>query len=58
MDDMFFYNYQCCMKKHCITDDINNIPSNEEDEVELDDGVRKGYDLGIGDKYATTDRED
>lgn len=58
VDDMFFYDYQCCTKKHGITDDIHNIPSNEDDEVELDYGVRQGYDLGIGEKYATIDRED
>ena len=39
MDDMFFSDYQCCMKKHDITNYIHNIPLNEEDEVELDDGV-------------------
>lgn len=22
VDEMFFYGYQCCMKKHGITDDI------------------------------------
>ena len=46
------------MKKHGITDDIHNILSNEKDEVELDDGVRQGYDLGIGDRYVTINRED
>ena len=39
VDDMFFSDYQCCMKKHDITNYIHNIPLNEEDEVELDDGV-------------------
>ena len=39
VDDMFFSDYQCCMKKHDITNYIPNIPLNEEDEVELDDDV-------------------
>lgn len=40
VDDMFFYGYQWCMKKHNITNDISNIPSKGEDETELDDGAR------------------
>ena len=39
VDDMFFYDYHCCMKRHDITDDILNIPSNDEDEAMLGEGV-------------------
>ena len=39
VDDMFFYDYHCCMKRHDITDDILNIPSNNEDEVMLGERV-------------------
>ena len=35
VDDMFFYDYWCCMKKHSITNDIPNIPSDEENDVVL-----------------------
>ena len=52
MDDTFFYDYQCCMKKPDI------ISSNENDEVELDDGVEQGDDLRMGDEFATIDHED
>ena len=51
-DDMFFYDYQCCMKKPDI------ISSNEKDEVELDDGVEQGDDLRMGDEFAVIDHED
>lgn len=37
MDDMFFYDYHCCMKKHGITHDIPSIPSDNDDEVVLGD---------------------
>ena len=57
-DDMFFYDYQCCMKKPDIIDDIPNISSNEEDEVELDDGVGQEDDLRMGDESAAIDHED
>ena len=29
---MFFYGYQCCMKKHGITNDTPNFPSNDEND--------------------------
>ena len=32
VDDMFFYGYQCCMKKHGITNDTPNFPSNDEND--------------------------
>ena len=29
---MFFYDYQCCIKKHDIGNDTLNFPSDNEDE--------------------------
>lgn len=31
VDDMFFFGYQCCIRKNDITQDIPNYPSNEDD---------------------------
>ena len=58
MDDTFFYDYQCCMKKYEITDDIPNIPSYGKDEAELDDGVGQGESSRAGNKSIATSRED
>ncbi|KAJ9703113.1 hypothetical protein PVL29_004753 [Vitis rotundifolia] len=33
VDDMFFYGYRCCMKKHDITQDTPNYPLDEENEA-------------------------
>lgn len=33
VDDMFFYEYRCCMRKHGIINDIPSILS--DDEVEM-----------------------
>ena len=55
---MFFYDHQCCMKKHGMTNDIPNIPSDEEDEVGLDDGARQGDGSEARGGSATTNRED
>ena len=30
-DEMYFFGYHCCMKKHGIMHDIPSIPSDEED---------------------------
>lgn len=30
VDEMFFFDYQCCMKKNGITQDIPNYPSDDE----------------------------
>ena len=35
VDDMFFYNYHCYMKKHGITDDIPSIMLDDKKEVML-----------------------
>ena len=32
VDDMFFYGYQCCMKKHGIAKDTPNLSSNDEND--------------------------
>ena len=32
VDDMFFYGYQCCMKKHGIAQDNPSFPSDDKDE--------------------------
>lgn len=32
VDDMFFYGYQCCMKKHDIANDAPSFPSNDEED--------------------------
>ena len=31
VDDMFFFGYQCCIRKNDITHDIPSYPSNDED---------------------------
>ncbi|KAJ9678868.1 hypothetical protein PVL29_020918 [Vitis rotundifolia] len=33
VDDMFFFGYRCCMKKHGITQDTPNYPSDDEDKA-------------------------
>ena len=42
------------MMKHGIIDVIPNIPSNNEVEVELEDGVSQGDGLEVRNKFATT----
>ena len=32
VDDMFFYGYQCCMKKHGIANDTPNLSFNDEND--------------------------
>ncbi|KAL6340063.1 hypothetical protein AAG906_038898 [Vitis piasezkii] len=32
VDDMFFYDYRCCIKKHGIANDIPSFPFDDEDE--------------------------
>lgn len=60
VDDMFFYGYCFCMKKHDITDDILSIPSNDENEALLGQGVRQGDGLAMGEgsTIANTDALD
>ncbi|RVW90562.1 hypothetical protein CK203_030966 [Vitis vinifera] len=33
VDDMFFFNYRCCMKKHGIKRDVPSIPPGEENKL-------------------------
>lgn len=44
VDDMFFYSYWCCMKKHGITQDTSSFSSDDEDEV-LNDLTQRGGDV-------------
>lgn len=44
VDDMFFFGYQCCMKKHGITQDTPNYPSDDEDTT-VDDPAREYGDI-------------
>ena len=37
VDVMFFYDYQCCIKKHGIANDTHNFPSNDEENESLGD---------------------
>lgn len=41
VDDMFYYEYSYYMRKHEITDDISNIPC--DDEVKLGEDVQVAY---------------
>lgn len=50
VDDMSFYSYRCCMKKHDIIDDIPSIPSNKEDEAILREGAKLGDDSIVGNR--------
>ena len=46
VDDMFFFNYQCCMRKNNITQDIPNCLSDEENATVS--GPAQGYkDLDV-----------
>lgn len=33
VDDMIFFDYRCCMKKHSITQDTPNYPLDDENTV-------------------------
>ena len=33
VDDMFFFDYRCCMKKHDIKRDVPSIPPGEEKKL-------------------------
>lgn len=46
------------MKKHVITDDIPSIPSDKEDEANLDEGVGQGDDSGVENRSIATCHED
>lgn len=46
VDDMFFYGYRCCIKKHGIAQDTPNFPSDDEDEGVGDPTRGEGYASG------------
>lgn len=47
---MFFYGYRCYMKKHDITNNILNIPSDDDgDGVVLENGSTVRDDSTVGD---------
>ena len=58
VDDMFFYDYRCCMGKHNITDNIPSIPSEEEDEAILGKRAKQENDWAMGNGFATTNHDD
>ena len=58
VNDIFFYDYCCYMKKHDITDDIPSIPSDEENEANLGEEAEQGDDLTMGDKSVVTGHDD
>ena len=33
VDEMYFFGYRCCMKKHGIKQDVPSIPPGEEDKL-------------------------
>ena len=46
VDDMFFFSYQCCMRKNDITQYIPNYPSDEEDAA-ADGPTQKDKDSDV-----------
>lgn len=60
---MFFYGYHYCMKKHAITDDIPNIPFDDEDETmlgekaEQGEGAKQSEISTMGEDFAATDND-
>lgn len=45
VDEIFFYGYSCCIRKHENIDDIISIPS--------DDEVKQGKDASVADGHDT-----
>ena len=41
---MFFYNYQCCIRKNNITQDIPTYPSDDEENATISDLAQKDKD--------------
>ena len=44
VDEMFFYNYQCCIRKNNITQDIPTYPSDDEENATISDLAQKDKD--------------
>ena len=51
VDDMFFYGYWCCMKKHDIANDTHNFPYDDGDDEFLG-GLAQGDRPTPGDRHA------
>lgn len=58
VDDMFFYDYRCYMRKHGIIDDIPNIPLDEENETILGEKIVQGDNLVVENKSTTIGHDD
>ena len=41
---MFFYNYQCCIRKNNITQDIPTYPSDDEENATISDLAQRDKD--------------
>lgn len=53
---MFFYGYRCYMEKHDITNNILNIPFNDdEDDIVLGNGSTTRDDSAVVDESTTDD---
>ena len=50
VDDMFLYDYRCCMKKHGFIHDAPSFPLDDEDEF-LGDLAEGGGDVFKGGPY-------
>lgn len=55
VDDMFFYNYHCYMKKHGIIDDIPSIMSDDEKEVVLSKEAGQSDSSTLGESATSDD---
>lgn len=47
VDKMFFYGYQCCMRKNRITQDILSYPSDKEKDATISGPAQKNKDPGV-----------
>ena len=47
VDQMFFFGYQCCMRKNDITQYIPNYPSNEEEDATISGPTQGDKDLDV-----------
>ncbi|KAL6350513.1 hypothetical protein AAG906_019160 [Vitis piasezkii] len=54
VDDMFFYGYRCCMKKHDIASDVPNFPFDDEHDEFLG-GPTQGDEHVLGGELSTKD---
>ncbi|RVW73821.1 hypothetical protein CK203_056637 [Vitis vinifera] len=47
VDEMFFFGYQCCMRKNGITQYIPSYPSNEEKDATVSGPAQGDKDLDV-----------